>query len=80
MPIYIQYDGIKGNVTEGGNGGVWKTTNFLEGGTTNSRGGISVAAGDINSTGTHNALEVSRISLPNSHFGVIDSSDVAVEF
>lgn len=64
MPIYIEYEGIKGNVTyTAGNGGVWKTTNFPRGETARSsgvfaydsafRGGVHVAVGGgLGKTGT----------------------------
>ena len=29
MPVYIRFDGVDGSVRGSGNGGVWKTTNFL---------------------------------------------------
>lgn len=62
MPIYMKIEGIKGDVTRAGNGGVWKTTNFLVGGTANRIGGIYIAAGDLDS----NVIEVSSISLPKT--------------
>jgi hypothetical protein len=84
MPIFIKYEGVKGNVTENnGNGGVWKTTNFLTGGSARSSvgsvyggflGGVYVATSDLYSTG---AIEVSRITFPNAPVGLgfIDSRD-----
>ena len=76
MPIFIQYDGIKGRVDpKAATGGVWKTTNFL---TTDSgglgwvpnegRGALQNVAG--NNTWTANAVPVSRISMTPGGGGV----------
>jgi hypothetical protein len=77
MPIFMQYDGIKGNVTSTGNGGIWKTTNFLAGGTANTRGGVHVAVGDLDYSAPGNRVEISRISFPNSPIGLdfVDGAD-----
>src|SRR4051812_32685900 len=77
MPIYIQYEGIKGKVTNNGNGGVWKTTNFLAGGAASRIGGVSVAVGDLDSAAPINAIEVSSIVLPKSdaYAVIIDRHD-----
>jgi hypothetical protein len=113
MPIFMQYEGIKGTVTYAGRGGslggiivgngssgphvknssgagqggVWKTTNFLAGGTASSKGGalvnvggsntlggINIAVGDLDSAAP---IEVSSISSPKSpaYSMVIDGRD-----
>ena len=81
MPIFMKIPEIKGNVTGSGNGGVWKTTNFLAGADANRKGGngalinlsgsntwggIYIAAGDLDLASSNNVVEVSRISLPGT--------------
>ncbi len=80
MPIYIKVEGVKGNVTNAGNGGVWKTTNFLAGGTANRKGGLRVAVGDLDSAAPSNAIEVASISLPKTpvYSIVIDGRDAHI--
>ena len=74
--LFAYGPGFLGGVRVAGGGGLSKTGTgtIVFGGSNASRGGVNVAAGDLNSTGT---IEVSRIIFPNAPAGLgfIDSRD-----
>ena len=81
MPIYIKITDIKGDVSAAGsgNGGVWKTTNFLTGDSGRSGPGGGPRVNVFSGSNGGGMIQVSRISLlPNG--GGVAGRDPSARF